>query len=142
MRNASRKVDTDMTRGLKNNNPLNIRKNNTKWHGLAKEQTDKSFFVFAAPEWGYRAALRTLQNYNRVHGLTSIRQWVNRWAPPCENPTDNYLEFVCEKVGMPADTEPRITNKVVMCSIVAAMSHFENGVPAVMEDIYKGWELL
>lgn len=29
-----------------------------------------------------------------------------------------------------------------MCSIVAAMSYMENGVPAVMEDVYKGWDLL
>lgn len=129
-------------RGLKNNNPLNIRKNNTKWQGLAKEQADKSFFVFVAPEWGYRAALRTLQNYNRVHRLGTIREWINRWAPPVENPTDKYLEFVCAQVGMPADACPRISNKKIMCDIVAAMSHFENGVPAVMEDIYKGWELL
>ena len=105
-------------------------------------QKDKSFFTFVAPEWGYRAALRTLQNYNRVHGLTTIRQWVSRWAPPVENPTDKYLAFVCEKVGMPADAEPRITNRVIMCNIVAVMSHFENGVPAVMEDVYKGWDLL
>lgn len=130
------------TRGLRNNNPLNIRRNSTKWQGLAPVQKDKSFFTFVAPEWGYRAALRTLQNYNRVHGLTTIRQWVSRWAPPVENPTDKYLEFVCEKVGMPADAEPRITNRVIMCNIVAVMSHFENGVPAVMEDVYKGWDLL
>ena len=131
-----------MSRGLRNNNPLNIRRNNTKWQGLAKEQSDKAFFVFVAPEWGYRAALRTLQNYNRVHGLRSVREWIERWAPPCENPTDNYLQCVVEKTGMPADACPRITNKVVMCSIVAAMSWFENGVEPVMEDIYKGWELL
>lgn len=129
-------------RGLKNNNPLNIRRNNTKWQGLAKEQTDKAFFVFEAPEWGYRAALRTLQNYQRVHGLTTIREWVTRWAPPCENDTEAYINFVCKKTCMPASAEPRISNKVVMCSIVAAMSHMENGVPAVMEDVYKGWELL
>ena len=131
-----------MSRGLINNNPLNIRKNNTKWQGLAEAQTDKAFFVFVAPEWGYRAALRTLQNYQRVHGLRTIREWVMRWAPPAENPTENYIKFVCGKVEMPADACPRISNKIVMCGIVAAMSEFENGVPAVMEDIYKGWELL
>ena len=131
-----------MSRGLRNKNPLNIRKNSTKWQGLAKEQTDKAFFVFTAPEWGYRAALRTLQNYQRVHGLTSVRQWIERWAPPCENDTEAYISFVCKKTGIPAGACPRITNKVVMCSIVAAMSWFENGVEPVMEDIYKGWELL
>ena len=130
------------TRGLRNNNPLNIRRNSTKWQGLAPVQKDKAFFTFVAPEWGYRAALRTLQNYNRVHGLTTIRQWIERWAPPCENPTDNYVKFVCEKVEMPAEAEPRISNETIMCNIVAAMSWFENGVPAVMNDVYKGWRLL
>jgi hypothetical protein len=43
---------------------------------------------------------------------------------------------------MPEMAEPNISNKVVMCGIVAAMSYMENGVPAVMEDVYKGWELL
>lgn len=131
-----------MKRGLRNNNPLNIKRNSTEWEGLAPVQKDKAFFTFVAPEWGYRAALRTLQNYNRVHGLTTIRQWIERWAPPCENPTENYIACVCDKAGMPESAEPRITNKTEMCSIVAAMSYFENGVPAVMEDIYKGWELL
>ena len=130
------------TRGLKNNNPLNIRRNSTKWQGLAAVQKDREFFTFVSPEWGYRAALRTLQNYNRVHGLTTIRQWVERWAPPCENDTEAYIRCVCQRTDMPESAEPRITNKTVMCSIVAAMSYMENGVPAVTEDIYKGWELL
>lgn len=129
-------------RGLKNNNPLNIKKNNTKWEGLAEEQTDKSFFVFVAPEWGYRAALRTLQNYKRVHGLRTIREWVMRWAPPVENDTEAYIRCVCQRTGMPETAEPNISNKVVMCNIVSAMSYMENGKAAVMEDIHKGWELL
>lgn len=131
-----------MTRGLRNNNPLNIRRNNTQWQGLAPVQKDKAFFTFIAPEWGYRAALRTLQNYNRVHGLTTIRQWIERWAPPCENDTEAYIRCVCQRTGMPESAEPRISNEVVMCSIVAAMSYFENGVPAVIEDVHKGWKLL
>lgn len=129
-------------RGLRNNNPLNIRKNSTKWQGLAEAQNDKSFFVFVAPEWGYRAAIRTLQNYERVHGLKTLREWIARWAPPCENDTDNYIKVVCKRTGMPADATPRITNKVVMCAIVEAMSFMENGEPGKMEDIYKGWDLL
>lgn len=45
-----------MTRGLRNNNPLNIRRNNTKWQGLSATQTDKSFFQFKTMAYGYRAA--------------------------------------------------------------------------------------
>ena len=43
---------------------------------------------------------------------------------------------------MPATAEPNIENRVIMCNIVAAMSYFENGVPAVLKDVIKGWELL
>lgn len=131
-----------MSRGLRNNNPLNIRRNKTKWQGLAPEQNDKSFFTFVAPEWGYRAALRTLQNYERVHGLKTIREWIMRWAPLCENDTEMYVGVVCKRTGMPADAKPNITNKVVMCAIVGAMSFVENGREPVIEDIYKGWDLL
>lgn len=130
------------TRGLRNNNPLNIRKNKTAWQGLAKEQTDKSFFVFIAPEWGYRAALRTLQSYRRAHGLTTIREWISRWAPPVENDTENYIRFVCKTAEVGENCEPDLYNKVVMCRIVAAMSQMENGVPAIMADVEKGWDLL
>lgn len=93
-------------------------------------------------EWGYRAAIRTLQNYNRIHGLTTIRQWISRWAPPCENDTENYIRFVCKNAEVGENCEPNLSNKIVMCRIVAAMSHMENGVPAVMADIEKGWDLL
>lgn len=131
-----------ISRGLRNNNPLNIRRNSTKWQGLAEVQKDRSFFTFIAPEWGYRAALRTLRNYNRIHGLTTVRQWIARWAPPVENDTEAYIAFVCKSAEVGENCEPNLYNKEVMCRIVAAMSHMENGVPAVMADIYKGWELL
>lgn len=131
-----------IARGLRNNNPLNIKRNSTEWKGLAEVQNDKKFFTFVAPEWGYRAALRTLQNYNRAHGLTTIRQWITRWAPPCENDTEAYIRCVCQRTGIPETAEPRITNRLIMCNIVAAMSYMENGVPAVMADVFKGWDLL
>lgn len=130
------------SRGLRNNNPLNIRRNNTKWQGLAPRQTDRSFFVFLAPEWGYRAAIRTLQNYERIHGLKTVRQWINRWAPPSENNTEGYIAFVCERAGVTPETMPNVLDKAVMCNIVAAMSYMENGVPANIKDVVKGWELL
>ena len=129
-------------RGLRNNNPLNIRANNTKWQGLADAQPDSSFFTFVAPEWGYRAAIRTLQNYKRVHGLTTIKEWISRWAPPCENDTEAYVSFVCSRVGVEPTFEPDICDRVIMCNIVAAMSHFENGMPANINDIINGWGLL
>ena len=39
-------------RGIRNHNPGNIR-HGDKWQGLSAEQTDSSFCVFDAPEYGY-----------------------------------------------------------------------------------------
>ena len=37
---------------------------------------------------------------------------------------------------------PDIMDKATMCAFAAAISKMENGVPANMEDIEKGWNLL
>ena len=84
-----------MTRGLRNNNPLNIRRNNTKWQGLSVTQTDKSFFQFKTMAYGYRAAFKTLQTYifnkydtDKDGTANELEDVIMRWAPPCENNTD------------------------------------------------------
>lgn len=130
-----------ISRGLRNNNPLNIRRNGTKWKGLATEQCDKEFFCFSNVHWGYRAAFITLMNYSRRHRLTTLRQWISRWAPPIENDTEAYIRFVSQKSGIPPERVLSISDEVEMQAIVSAMSHMENGVPAIMTDVEKGWEL-
>ena len=130
-----------ISRGLRNNNPLNIRKNGTKWKGLADDQNDKSFFTFTSPAWGYRAAFITLRNYRLIHDCRTLRSWIYRWAPPVENDTKTYLHFVERNSGIGAEENPDTDSAEVMCSIVAAMSHMENGIPARMEDVRAGWEL-
>ncbi len=130
-----------ISRGLRNNNPLNIRRNRTRWKGLAEKQNDAAFFTFSSPEWGYRAAFVTLRNYLKVHGLKTLAEWITRWAPPVENDTEAYIAFVSRKSGVASDVVPDVTDKDEMCSIVAAMSHMENGVSANMDDVEKGWSL-
>ncbi len=130
-----------ISRGLRNNNPLNIRRNSTRWKGLAPVQSDKDFFCFSEMCWGYRAAFITLRTYFSRHGLRTLRQWISRWAPPCENDTAAYVRFVASRSSIAADDELDIGNRGTMLSVVAAMSHMENGVPARMDDVEKGWEL-
>lgn len=130
-----------ISRGLRNNNPLNIRRNKTAWQGLAAEQNDSAFFTFAAPCWGYRAAFITLRNYKRLHGIDTIAGWIARWAPPVENDTAAYIKFVANKCSLSPNEEIDCNDKGTMCNIVAAMSQMENGIPANMQDVEKGWEL-
>ena len=51
------------SRGIRNNNPLNIRRSTDRWEGAMEEQTDKSFVQFKSMAYGYRAAWKILQSY-------------------------------------------------------------------------------
>ena len=131
-----------LPRGLRNNNPGNIRRSKDNWQGLRPEQTDPDFFQFTTPEWGYRALIKTLQTYRRKHGLQTIAEMIGRWAPYTENNTSGYISRVCREMQVPDSYVPDIEDKGTMCALAAAISEVENGVPAVMEDIERGWELL
>ncbi|MBR2630047.1 MAG: structural protein P5 [Bacteroidaceae bacterium] len=130
-----------MARGIDNCNPLNIEKNSTRWQGLRSVQTDRRFFQFISMEYGYRAAFITLSNYRKLHGLYTLREWINRWAPAVENPTDSYLNYVARKSRVGEDEDLHDVSKERFCAIVAAMSRFENGIEADMLQVIRGYEL-
>ena len=91
------------SRGIRNNNPLNIRRNpRNRWRGLRKEQTDKSFCQFTEMKWGLRAAIKLLDNYIR-RGAQTPRQIISRWAPPSENDTASYVRKACQRAGLDPD---------------------------------------
>ena len=129
-------------RGLRNNNPGNIRITKDKWKGLRPVQEDKEFFQFTEMKWGYRALIRTLQNYHRLHGCRTIADYINRWAPEHENNTSGYISRVCREMQVPTTYVPDVEDKITMCAFAAAISQVENGTPAMMKDIEEGWEEL
>lgn len=131
-----------MSRGLRNNNPGNIRLSKTQWQGERVPSTDAAFKQFVSIAWGYRAMLKLLQNYKTLHGCGTLRAMIARWAPPSENDTDAYLRTVCRETGFDPDAEINVQDRWVMCKIAAAMSLVENGVKADMNDVLVGWGLL
>nr|DAU74093.1 MAG TPA: virion protein [Crassvirales sp.] len=131
-----------LPRGLKNCNPGNIRITKDKWVGLKEVQEDKSFFQFKEMKWGYRALIRTLQNYRKKHGCRTIADFIKRWAPETENNTSGYVNRVCSEMQVRSTYVPDVDDEATMCAFAAAISRVENGVPAVIADIEKGWELL
>ena len=72
-----------MTRGLRNNNPGNLRISKDKWQGLREVQEDKDFFQFKTIEYGYRALMRTLQNYRKRHNCITIGDFIMRTLYLC-----------------------------------------------------------
>jgi hypothetical protein len=116
-------------RGLRNNNPGNIRKSEAtrNFSGLAVMQDDPEFWKFKGAEWGIRALAKILLTYQRKHGLKTVGQIMNRWAPPSENPTDQYAIFVAGQVGVSTTEEIDLEVGIVMQRLVRAIIHFEQG---------------
>ena len=130
-----------MSRGLRNCNPGNIRQSKTRYKGERHPSRDSEFKEFESMAYGYRAMFVLLDTYSRRYGLCTIRQMLNRYAPPVENFTEGYIRFVSEKTGIAPDEIINTRAARDMVPIVAAMSQIENGKPAVMADVHRGWEL-
>ena len=109
-------METNNTsRGMRNNNPLNIRHGKSRWQGMAYIQPDKEFVTFKTLAYGYRAAWVLIDNY-RFHLTRAGKQYnisniIHRWAPPADrNDTARYVETVRRISGLdPLDTLPAAT---------------------------------
>lgn len=81
-------------RGIRNNNPFNIKRSRHPWVGKTTFDNEKVFEVFTNMEFGLRAGIKLLVTYIE-RGYNTPRKIINRFAPHSENPTSNYLWFVC-----------------------------------------------
>lgn len=133
--------NNNLPRGLRNNNPGNIRRNSDVFQG-EKTSSDREFKQFKSMAYGYRAIFKILSNYYRNYKLDTIRKMIGRWAPENENNTNAYIKAVSDYAGIPADDPININDREQMIRIVAGMSKVENGREADMSDVITGWSLL
>ena len=144
-----------MSRGLRNNNPLNIRHSADKWQGARIAQTDKAFVQFTSMAYGYRAAWKILDTYcltfKREGIAYNVRNIIGRWAPPTENDTDAYVRAVVKLSGlggnenMPRPKHYRAFDEVdKLVRLIRAMVCVENGIKweeVDTKDIWEGYKL-
>lgn len=90
------------TRGIRNNNPFNIRKSNSRWLGKIKG-VDNEFETFDTLEHGYRAGLKLLLTYYKKYKLHSYGAILNRFAPSIENNLDKYKSYLFINTGVLSD---------------------------------------
>lgn len=129
-----------LPRGIRNNNPLNIRIGNV-WLGEVMCPTDLEFEQFMSMEYGLRAAFVILRRYIRHYHLDTVQQIVSRWAPRSENQTDSYIVTVCQQMGIEKDTPIKYEDRETMYKLVEAMSLVECGQKVPMSKIEKGYAL-
>ena len=134
-----------LPRGIRNNNPLNIRRSKDQWKGLAEAQTDRAFVQFKSLEYGWRAAFYLLtRTYYHKYRLYTIRTIIRRWAPSNENDTNAYIANVSkltgidpdEPIGIPSESPTR------WIALGAAMAIQENGANSLdYFAMLRGWEM-
>ena len=86
------------TRGINNNNPLNIRiVASQSWLGEKTPNTDGAFEQFQSVEYGIRAGLLLLLNYKYKYNKDTISEIIETFAPSNENDTNGYINFVANR---------------------------------------------
>ena len=139
-------MDKKLPRGIRNNNPLNIRKGNN-WQGEVSSSTDGEFEQFVSMQWGIRAGFKILKNYmtgygGRVKALTNVHDIIHRWAPPSENNCRAYIDSVCRFSGLHEYERLQFSDRNKMLALVDGMIRVECGQPVSLDIIASAYDLI
>lgn len=127
-------------RGIRNNNPLNIRIGNV-WLGEVSEPTDKDFEQFVSMEYGVRAGFVLIRRYIKHYHRNTVRSIIESWAPSQENNTEAYIAKVSSLLGIADNTPIQYEDSPMVCRLVAAMIMWECGQPIDMKTIEKAYTI-
>lgn len=111
-------------RGIRNNNPGNIKRTADVWLGQSPVQTDSTFVQFTHPKYGFRAMTRILRNYQR-RGLVTLDQIISTYAPKSENDTQGYIKALEKRLSIKAN-QPIDLNRYLQ-PLLKAIAIQENG---------------
>jgi len=147
------KIEKLEPRGLRNNNPLNIRHGQSNWQGTHPEKTDKDFVCYMSKAYGYRAGWKILQTYYnqflKEQKPFCVRTIIKRWAPPSDgNNTEGYIRQVVKLArigGLQRLPSPDSENGYYyLHKVVMAMTCVENGIKpeaVPVDQILKGYQM-
>lgn len=133
-------------RGIRNFNPGNIRHaKGVRWQGQSAVQSDLEFVQFNGPRWGIRALARVLITYqdkrraNDGSQIDTVREIIERWAPPNENDTKAYVATVSRVLGIGSDDSVvDVYNFETMRDLVIAIIRHENGPGSLPGGVWYG----
>lgn len=135
----------DFPRGMRNNNPGNIRISANAWQGKVPvpQNTDGAFEQFTTYVYGIRAMIKNLLTYYS-QGLNTLQSIIGKWAPPSDgNNTPAYVAYVAQKTGYSPTQALDLRQKQVMKKIVLAMAEVENARAAVTDSQFNyAWSIV
>lgn len=113
---------------IQRNNPGNIRRVQGKpWQGeLVPVPFAAGFVTFSSLEYGFRALLKLLQTYITKYQADTVSEIITRWAPPAENPTASYIQFVSAAAGINPYQQIAASDLNTLSRIAAGIADFEH----------------
>lgn len=114
-------------RGIRNNNPMNLRDFGIRWQGLDSPSSDAGGYArFVDPVKGLRAGMRDLLTDFRRDGQNTIRKLITEFAPREDsNDTAAYIAAVAKRLGIGADAHLDVPSRLI--ELARAIVAHENG---------------
>lgn len=136
----------NLPRGIRNNNPLNLRISNNPWLGKVTNNTDGAFEQFTTMEYGIRAAMRNVktivQRRAKLGLKTNVSQLIHVWAPASDGNNERvYCKTIADKTGIQPYDEISIDDKNFFCLLIDGMAYQENGQAIPMDKISSAYVL-
>ncbi len=140
--------ETQLPRGLRNNNPGNMRPRpedvsafdvegklidtlpDTVWQGVVALDVGPNgpYLIFNSMLYGLRAIGKQLEAYQLRYGLNTCRQIFTRWAPPSDNnPTPAYISAVAQRMGKQPDDVISTRNPDQLFELIQGVVQQEDG---------------
>lgn len=134
--------DKILSRGVRNNNPGNIRRSSIKWLGLSSLQNDSQFCQFDTLMYGVRALLIVLRTYYNKHNCNTIRKVISRYAPSTENNTEKYIKFVSDYLSIPPDFEMSLSTSLRVALPIMVFESAYRVHPETLKVIIEKYHIL
>lgn len=124
-----------IARGIRDNNPGNLRDEGIPWNGLLSHDTD-GYCIFDTAHNGIRAMAKDLHT-KWLRGLDTLAKIIPVYAPPSENPTADYIADIAKWIGLEPDDTVDLSDIDELATIASAMMRQEDGtVPYSAVDIH------
>jgi hypothetical protein len=135
---GSEAQEPGVARGVRNNNPCNVRRGPDRWRGQDWEQEDPDFVTFVAAVYGLRAAARVLYRYATRDRVTTLRGLSHRWAPASDgNDPEAYAAYLARLTSFDPDAYLDLANPLTIRRVLPAVVIAECGSDPYLPEEYE-----
>lgn len=132
--------NNDVPKGIRNNNPGNLRAPVIHSPGAV---VVNGFARFRTLADGLDNLAHLAHVYYNVHRVHTVEAFIDRYAPPIENETSSYIAEICHWLRIPRERagsqDMRLDLSWRMLDLMRGIIHVENGPPPGRHSIGGEW---